>query len=50
MVSITDRYFMRRSAATLNNWIASLIIIIIPGIIPGSHKKKPTNKKYYQWV
>ena len=40
MVSITDRYFMRRSAATLNNWIESLIIIIIPG----SHKKNPLIK------
>ena len=25
------------NAAALNNWIASLTTIIIPGIIPGSH-------------
>ena len=28
------------NAAALNNWIASLTTIIIPGIIPGSHTKK----------
>jgi len=37
-------------AAALNNWIASLTTIISPGIIPVSHKKKPTNKINYQWV